>query len=146
MRPLDLELRHGGAGGIAQAHAGAGQHRLWPALHLFPAGYGLIADQCGQPHRRRGRLSGYELTLRTADLPVGAYDQTITLPPATPTTRREPVHYRGRLPRPAATRGIGPVQRPLDVPVTVTGSHSQGGSGWSLRITLGRYPQKPGTH
>ena len=70
-------------------------------------------------------LSDYALILRTADLPIGAYDQTATLKTSDPTQPSLTVRVQGTVT--AATGDTpGGLQRPLDVPVTVTGPKNQG--------------------
>ncbi|MCB0052561.1 MAG: hypothetical protein KDE24_23795, partial [Caldilinea sp.] len=84
-------------------------------------------------------LSNYELILRTADLSVGAYDRTATLKTSDPTQPALTVRVQGTVTA-AAGDTAGGLQRPLDVPVTVTGPKSQGE--WvDFTHTLGPEPQ-----
>ncbi|MBK8797373.1 MAG: hypothetical protein IPM07_13930 [Anaerolineales bacterium] len=70
-------------------------------------------------------MSDYELILRTADLPAGAYDRTATLKTSDPTQPALTVRVQGTVTA-AAGDTAGGLQRPLDVPVTVTGPKNQG--------------------
>ncbi|MFZ4848507.1 MAG: CARDB domain-containing protein [Caldilinea sp.] len=84
-------------------------------------------------------LSNYELILRTADLPIGAYDRTATLKTSDPAQPVLAVRVQGTVTA-AVGDTAGGLQRPLDVPVTVIGPKSQGE--WvSFTHTLGPDPQ-----
>lgn len=67
-----------------------------------------------------------ELTLRTANLPVGGYDQTLYLATSDPQNPTRTVRVLGTITAPNADTPGGTIQRPLDVPVTVTGVHVEG--------------------
>lgn len=67
----------------------------------------------------------YQLMLRTADLPVGAYNRTVTLTTNDPTNPTRSLHIQGTITAaPADTPGG--LQRPLDVAATVQGPKSSG--------------------
>src|SRR5690606_12911244 len=84
-------------------------------------------------------LSDYELILRTADLPLGAYDRTATLKTSDPTQPALTVRVQGTVTTPAGDTAGG-LQRPLDWPVTIIGPKSQGE--WvDFTHTLGPEPQ-----
>ena len=106
---------------LSLANTGFGQ--LYTYL---PPATGLSLSNAGSRTVGVADVPAYELTLATADLAVGPYDQTITLLTSDPDHPTYAVHVLGTIAAPSGDSGIGPVQRPLDVPVTVTGSHSQG--------------------
>lgn len=57
---------------------------------------------------------------------MGAYDQTITLATSDPAHPARTLHVQGTITAATGDTSGGVLLRPLDVPVTVTGSHSQG--------------------
>ncbi|MFN8489981.1 MAG: CARDB domain-containing protein [Caldilineaceae bacterium] len=120
----------------ALALANTGFGRLYTYV---PPASGLTLSGGGQTIGAADLLAS-ELTLRTADLPIGGYDQTITIATSDPTAPARTLHVLGTITAPSGDTPGGAVQRPLDVPVTVTGSHSQG-EWYNFTNPLGPDPQ-----
>ncbi|MFN8444595.1 MAG: PKD domain-containing protein [Caldilineaceae bacterium] len=106
---------------VALANTGYG--RL--ATYLSPTP-GLTLNQTSNQSIGAADTPTYELTLHTEQLPVGAYDQTVLLSTSDPTKPSLPLHVSGMIAAPAPDASSGVMQRPLDVAVTVTGTHTAG--------------------
>ena len=106
---------------LALANTGFG--RLYTYI---PPSSGLALHMVGSRTVGAADQPSYELTLRTADLPVGAYDQTITLATSDPANPTRSLRVYGAITAASGDTSGGVLQRPLDFAVTVPGSHSQG--------------------
>lgn len=102
--------------------ANTGFGRLYTYIRPLP---GMALRSAGSRTVGAADLSDYELALNTGDLPLGPYAQTLSIytsdgaPPRT-------ISVAGTITAPASDAPGGAVIRPLDLPVTVTGNHSQG--------------------
>ena len=105
---------------LALANTGFG--RLYTYV---PPASGLALNTLGSRTVGAADQPTYELLLRTAALPVGAYDQTLTIATSDPAQPARTVRVQGTITA-ASGATSGTLLRPLDVPVTVTGNHSQG--------------------
>lgn len=120
------------------------------ALPLANTGFGrlytYLAPQVGVSLVRNARTVGaadlvdYELLLNTADLPVGAYDQTLTLHTSDPARPTVAVRLTGQIAAATGDLPGGVVSRPLDVAVTVPAGHNQG-DWFEFSHSLGPDPQ-----
>lgn len=118
--------------------ANTGYGRLYT---YFPTTAGITLNQVAAQTIGAADAPNYELTLRTAELPVGAVDRTITLTTSDPDQPTRQVRIQGTVTAVTADGTTGVLQRPLDVPVTVTGTHSSGE--WvTFTHTLGPDAQK----
>ena len=106
---------------LALANTGFG--RLYTYI---PPTSGLALNTLGSRTIGAADQPQYELTLRTADLPVGAYDQTITLATSDPARPTRTLRVYGTITVASGDTSGGVLQRPLDFAVNVPGSHSQG--------------------
>jgi hypothetical protein len=106
---------------LALANTGFG--RLYTYI---PPTSGLALNTVGSRTIGAADQPLYELTLRTAGLPVGAYDQTITLATSDPAHPTRSLRVYGTVTAASGDTSGGVLQRPLDFAVTVPGSHSQG--------------------
>ena len=107
----------------ALALANTGFGRLYTYI---PPTSGLALNTVGSRTVGAADQPLYELTLRTADLPVGAYDQTITLATSDPAQPTRLLRVYGAITAASGDTSGGVLQRPLDFAVTVPGSHNQG--------------------
>ena len=82
--------------------------------------------------------TSYQIELNTADLPLGAYDQTITIRTSDPANPERTVHVVGTVTAAMPDTPAGTVQRPLDYTVTIPGSSQPGGVGMSSPTTWDR--------
>ncbi len=105
---------------LAIANVGFG-----PLYTYLPATVGLALDQSGADTIGAADMSSYVLTLRTGDLPQGAYDKTITIRTSDKLQPTLSLHVLGTITAPSADTDGGLV-RPLDVPVTVQGPKNAG--------------------
>ncbi len=105
---------------LSMANTGFG-----PLYTFVDAGGTLALSQAGQRTVGAAGVADYQLTLRTADLPVGPYDETFTIKTSDPANPTRTFHVVGTISAPDETPA-GAIQRPLDVPVTVTGPKNQG--------------------
>jgi hypothetical protein len=122
----------------ALALANTGFGRLYTYI---PPTSGLALNTVGSRTVGAADQPLYELTLRTADLPVGPYDQTITLATSDPAQPTRSLRVYGAITTASGDTSGGVLQRPLDFAVTVPGSHSQGE--WvDFTHNLGPEPQK----
>ncbi|MCL4864135.1 MAG: hypothetical protein KJZ93_32300, partial [Caldilineaceae bacterium] len=102
--------------------ANTGFGRLYTYIRPLP---GMALRSAGSRTVGAADLSDYELALNTGELPLGPYAQTLSIftsdgaPPRT-------ITVAGAITAPAGDTPGGVVTRPLDLPVTVTGNHSQG--------------------
>jgi len=118
--------------------ANTGYGRLYT---YFPTTAGITLNQVAAQTIGAADAPNYELTLRTAELPVGPVDRTITLSTSDPDQPTRQVHIQGTVTAVTADGTTGVLQRPLDLPVTVTGTHSSGE--WvTFTHTLGPDAQK----
>jgi hypothetical protein len=106
---------------LALANTGFG--RLYTYI---PPTSGLALNTLGSRTIGAADQPLYELTLRTADLPVGTYDQTITLATSDPARPTRALRVYGTVTAASGDTSGGVLQRPLDFAVNVPGSHSQG--------------------
>jgi hypothetical protein len=106
---------------LALANTGFG--RLYTYI---PPTSGLALNTVGSRTIGAADQPLYELTLRTAGLPVGAYDQTITLATSDPAHPTRSLRVYGTVTAASGDTSGGVLQRPLDFAVNVPGSHSQG--------------------
>lgn len=87
---------------------------------------GVSLSQTGSRRLGPADLTTYEIALDTAALPVGAYDQTITLRTSDPDQPSRSITIHGEVtPMPEDSPG-GATLRPLDWDATIPGNHSQG--------------------
>ena len=103
---LDLELWHGGARGLCSDTVGlanTGYGRLYTYL---PPATGLSLGNMGSRTVSAADLPSYELTLATADLPIGPYDKTISLRTSDPAHATYAVHVLGAITAPSSDTGI----------------------------------------
>ena len=122
----------------ALALANTGFGRLYTYI---PPTSGLALNTVGSRTVGAADQPLYELTLRTADLPLGPYDQTITLATSDPAQPTRSLRVYGAITAASGDTSGGVLQRPLDFAVTVPGSHSQGE--WvDFTHNLGPEPQK----
>ncbi|MEM7537045.1 MAG: CARDB domain-containing protein, partial [Chloroflexota bacterium] len=102
--------------------ANAGHGRLY--TYLSPAtGFSLAT---GNRTIGAAGVGDYELLLNTADLSVGALEQTLTLKSSDPDTPSRELRVVGTITAAPPDVAASGTQRPLDVTVTITGSHSAG--------------------
>jgi hypothetical protein len=106
---------------LALANTGFG--RLYTYI---PPTSGLALNTLGSRTIGAADQPLYELTLRTADLPVGTYDQTITLATSDPARPTRALRVYGTINAASGDTSGGVLQRPLDFAVNVPGSHNQG--------------------
>ena len=122
----------------ALALANTGFGRLYTYI---PPTSGLALNTIGSRTVGAADQPLYELTLRTANLPVGPYDQTITLATSDPAQPTRSLRVYGAITAASGDTSGGVLQRPLDFAVTVPGSHSHGE--WvDFTHDLGPEPQK----
>lgn len=118
--------------------ANTGYGRLYT---YFPPTAGITLNQVAAQTIGAADAPNYELTLRTAALPIGPVDRTITLTTNDPDQPTRQVRIQGTVTAVTADGTTGVLQRPLDLPVTVTGTHSSGE--WvTFTHTLGPDAQK----
>ncbi|MFN8494293.1 MAG: PKD domain-containing protein [Caldilineaceae bacterium] len=103
--------------------ANTGFGRLYTYI---PPATGLALDASTNATVGAADQSSYQLTLRTSDLPVGPYNRTIMLATSDMANPTRTLHVQGTVTAPPTDTSGGVLQRPLDVPVTVTGTHSAG--------------------
>jgi hypothetical protein len=116
-------------------NTGAG--RLYAYVSPAP---GLQLESIGGQTIGAADLSSYRLVLRTADLPLGAYDQTLVVRTSDLLNPLRILRIRGTITAGANDTPGGALLRPLDWPVTVTGNRNQGE--WvEFTHTLGPAPQ-----
>lgn len=99
---------------------------------------GVSLSQTGSRKVGPADMTTYEIALNTTSLPLGAYDQTITLRTSDADRPTRTVHVSGTVIAGTAD-AAGGSYRPLDVDVTVTGNQSQG-TWWTYTHTLGPDP------
>ena len=99
---------------------------------------GVSLSQTGSRKVGPADMTTYEIALNTTSLPLGAYDQTITLRTSDADRPTRTVHVTGTVVAGTADAASGSY-RPLDVDVTVTGNQSQG-TWWTYTHTLGPDP------
>ncbi|MGB3216782.1 MAG: CARDB domain-containing protein, partial [Anaerolineae bacterium] len=107
-------------------------------LTYVSAPSGLSVSQTGSRRIAPSDMTTYDIALNTADLPVGQYDQTITIRTSDPANSTRMVHVVGTITAAPADTPVDGMQRPLDWPATVSGTQGQ----WvEFTHTLGPDPQ-----
>jgi hypothetical protein len=107
-------------------------------LTYVSAPAGLTVSQTGSRRVGMADMTTYEMALNTANLSVGPYTSDITIRTSDPEARERTVRVTGIVTAVPADTPVGPVQRPLDWPATVSGTQGQ----WvEFTHTLGPEPQ-----
>ena len=108
-------------------------------LTYVSAPSGVSLSQTGSRRVGPADATTYEITLHTADLPLGAYDGTITIRASDPSQPVKTVHVVGTVTAAVPDTPPGATQRPLDWPATfASGTQGQ----WvEFTHTLGPDPQ-----
>lgn len=107
-------------------------------LTYVSAPAGLSVSQTGSRSIAPGNMTTYDVMLNTANLPVGPYDDTITVRTSDPANPTRTIQVIGTVAAAPADTPVGALQRPLDWPATVSGTLGQ----WvEFTHTLGPEPQ-----
>lgn len=102
--------------------ANTGYGRLYTYLTPSP---GLTLGTANQTVGA-GDTPSYELTLRTDELTTGPYSATVTLLTSDPNQPSRALHVAGTIVASTGDQPVGPIERPLDVSVTVNGPKRAG--------------------
>ncbi|MEM7531669.1 MAG: LamG-like jellyroll fold domain-containing protein, partial [Chloroflexota bacterium] len=128
--------------------ANTGMGRLYTYLDTPASGLPLTPTDNATASKQRNRTIGaaddtvYELTLDTSTLAVGAVDQTLTVNTNDPDTPTLSVRILGAIVAASEDEIQGVVHRPLDVPVTISGTHDAGDWVEFTHELAGLYPVK----
>lgn len=95
-------------------------------LTFIDAPAGMTVSQVGSRNLAPAEFTRYEIDLNTADLPLGIYDQTVSIRTNDPENPLRSIHVVGTVIQGTADIPAGSVQRPLDYAVTVPGPQTQG--------------------
>ncbi|MBM3149172.1 MAG: LamG domain-containing protein, partial [Chloroflexi bacterium] len=107
-------------------------------LTYVSAPAGLTVSQTGSRRVGPADMTTYEIALNAADLPVGPYDQTITIRTSDPNNPTRTVHVMGTITTATPDTSPGALQRPLDWPAAISGNQ---GDWVEFTHTLGPEPQ-----
>ncbi len=103
--------------------ANTGQMEL---LTYVEAPAGVSVSQTGSHAVDAADLTSYAMNLNTANLPLGVYDETITIHTSDPANPTRTVHITGNITTGIPDTAPGSVIRPLDYTLNLTGSGNQG--------------------
>jgi hypothetical protein len=103
--------------------ANTGQRDL---LTYVSAPTGISVSQLGSQHVGPADVTTYDIHLNTVDLPVGTYNETITIRTSDPEHPIRMVQVTGTITEAVPDTDPGSTQRPLDWDAYISGDHSQG--------------------
>lgn len=95
-------------------------------LTYVEAPAGVNVSQTGSHQVDPADLTSYEIALNTSNMPLGVYDKTITIHTSDPAIATRTVHVTGTVTTGTVDTPAGAVQRPLDYPAVISGSHTMG--------------------
>lgn len=109
-------------------------------LTYVDAPAGMDISQQGSRRVGPADATSYEITLKTAEMPLGPYQETITIRTSDPEQAVQTVIVQGTVTEGPSDAPGGAVLRPLDWEVYIDGDHSAG-EWWEFTHTLGPDPQ-----